>query len=195
LDVPHISSGDIFRENLKNETELGQVAKTFIDQGRLVPDDVTIGMIEERLTRPDCVNGALLDGFPRTIPQAEALDQILVNNNASLAAVLYIDVPDDVLVRRLSGRRTCRAEGHVFHVDFNPPKQDGICDFDGSELFQRSDDLPETVLERIKVYELETSPLINYYREKDCLREVDGSGTIEEITEALIEEFNAVLGD
>lgn len=195
MDVPHISSGDIFRENLKNQSELGVAAKAYMDQGQLVPDDVTIGMIQERLSRPDCANGALLDGFPRTTPQAAALEQILAQAGSSLTAVLYIGVPDDVLVRRLSGRRTCKAEGHVFHVAFNPPKVEGICDFDGSELFQRSDDMPETVLQRIKVYGQETSPLVDFYRGKDLLKEVDGTLSIEQITEALRREIESTVGE
>lgn len=195
MDVPHISSGDIFRENLKNQSELGVAAKAYMDQGQLVPDDVTIGMIQERLSRPDCANGALLDGFPRTTPQAAALEQILAQAGSSLTAVLYIGVPDDVLVRRLSGRRTCKAEGHVFHVTFNPPKVEGICDFDGSELFQRSDDMPETVLQRIKVYGQETSPLVDFYRGKDLLKEVDGTLSIEQITEALRREIESTVGE
>jgi adenylate kinase len=166
-----------------------------MDRGQLVPDDVTIRMIEERLSRPDCVDGVLLDGFPRTITQAEALEDILVKAESSLAAVLYIGVSDEVLVSRLSGRRTCKAEGHVFHVEFNPPEEAGNCDFDGSELFQRSDDMPETVLQRIKVYYRETSPLIEFYRNKGLLREVDGVKTIEEITQALIEQIEGAVGD
>lgn len=195
LNVPHISSGDIFREHLKNQTELGVTAKSFIDRGQLVPDDVTIGMIDERLSRQDCAGGALLDGFPRTIPQAEALDGILDLVGSPLSTVLYIGVPDEVLVSRLSGRRTCKAEGHVFHVEFNPSKEMGVCDFDGSDLYQRSDDMPETVLQRIKVYFHETSPLIDFYKNKGILREVDGARTIGDITQALIEQVEQAVGD
>jgi len=140
LGLPHISSGDIFRENLKNQTELGILAKGFIDRGELVPDDVTIGMIRERLSRPDCQPGALLDGFPRTPQQAEALVGILAEYNGRVAAVPYINVPEAVLIERLTGRWTCRASGHIFHEKFSPPRQPGRCDHDGSDLYQREDD-------------------------------------------------------
>jgi adenylate kinase len=187
LNVPHISSGEIFREHLKNQTELGVAAKTYIDRGQLVPDDVTIGMIRERLSRPDCEQGAILDGFPRTPTQAEALDGILRDLDSELSAVILIEVDEESLVRRICGRRTCREAGHIFHVEFNPPKEPGICDHDGSELYQRPDDMRETVLERIEVYKHQTEPLIEHYRKRDLLRVVDGSQSIEEITNALLE--------
>jgi adenylate kinase len=195
LGIPHISSGELFRGHLKNETDLGKTAKEYLSRGELVPDDVTIGMIDNCLTGSDCDQGALLDGFPRTVPQAQALDAILERQEATLSAVLYIDVAEDILVGRLSGRRTCKAEGHVYHVEFNPPKQEGICDFDGSELLQRDDDQPETVLERIKVYQRETSPLIDYYEKRGLLRRVDGSKGIEEITEALLAQIEEAVGE
>jgi adenylate kinase len=190
LNVPHISSGEIFREHLKNQTELGVAAKAYIDRGQLVPDDVTIGMIRERLSRPDCAHGAILDGFPRTPPQAEALDGILRDLDSKLSAVIFIQVDEEDLARRVCGRRTCREAGHIFHVEFNPPKEPGICDHDGSELYQRPDDMRETVLERIEVYKRQTEPLIEHFRKRDLLRVVDGGQSIEEVTNALLEILN-----
>jgi adenylate kinase len=186
LNVPHISSGNIFRENLKAQTELGRVAQGYISEGHLVPDDVTIAMIKERLERPDCAAGALLDGFPRTPAQAEALECILAKTGARLLAVLYIKVPEETLIRRLSGRWMCRAESHVFHEEFNPPRIAGICDYDGSELYQREDDQRETVAERIRVYLEQTAPLIDYYRQQGLLVDVNGDQSIDEVTEALM---------
>lgn len=192
LDLPHISSGDIFRENLKKETELGQQAASFINRGELVPDDLTIAMIRERLTRSDCANGALLDGFPRTPAQAEALDSILPDFHGKVDAVPYINVSENVLVERLTGRWTCRAAGHVFHEKFNPPKQPGVCDFDGSELYQREDDRAETVIRRIRVYLEQTAPLIDYYRRAGVLIEVDGTKPIEQVSANLLAALSAV---
>jgi adenylate kinase len=181
LGLPHISSGDIFRENLKNQTELGKQAKAYMDRGELVPDDLTISMIRERLSRPDAAQGALLDGFPRTPAQAEALATILVGFQGNVNAVPYINVPDVVLIERLTGRWTCRAQGHVFHEKFSPPKQAGICDVDGSELYQRDDDKAETVMRRISVYLEQTMPLIQYYQQRGVLLEVDGTQSIEKV--------------
>jgi adenylate kinase len=189
LGLPHISSGDIFRENLKNQTELGILAKGFIDRGELVPDDVTIGMIRERLSRPDCQPGALLDGFPRTPQQAEALVGILAEYNGRVAAVPYINVPEAVLIERLTGRWTCRASGHIFHEKFSPPRQPGRCDHDGSDLYQREDDKAETVNRRIRVYFEQTMPLIDYYRRKGLLVELDGRQSIEKVSA----DFQAAL--
>ena len=186
LGLPHISSGDIFRENLKNQTELGIHAKGFIDRGELVPDDVTIGMIRERLSRPDCQSGALLDGFPRTPQQAEALVGILAEYNGRVAAVPYINVPEVVLIERLTGRWTCRASGHIFHEKFSPPRQPGRCDHDGSDLYQREDDKAETVSRRIRVYFEQTMPLIDYYRRKGLLVELDGRQSIEKVSADLL---------
>jgi len=186
LHLPHISSGDIFREHLKNQTELGKLAAGFINKGELVPDDVTIAMIRERLSRPDCHAGALLDGFPRTPAQAEALATFLSEINGQVKHVPYICVPEDVLIERLAGRWTCRESGHVFHQKYNPPKQQGICDFDGSILYQREDDKAETVKRRIHVYMEQTQPLIAYYRDHGVLREVDGKKTIEQVTKDLL---------
>jgi adenylate kinase len=186
LGLPHISSGDIFRENLKNQTELGILARGFIDRGELVPDDVTIAMIRERLSRADCRLGALLDGFPRTPAQAEALAGILSEFGGRVDAVPYINVSETVLVERLTGRWTCRASGHVFHERFNPPKTAGRCDQDGSELYQREDDKAETVSRRIRVYFEQTMPLIDYYRQEGVLIEVDGTQSIEQVSADLL---------
>ena len=186
LGLAHISSGDIFREHLKNQTELGKLAKGYMDTGELVPDDVTIAMIRDRLSRPDCQPGALLDGFPRTPAQAEALQNMLADFNGKVNAVPYISVPEAVLVERLTGRWTCKAEGHVFHEKFNPPKMAGICDHDGSELYQRDDDKVETVKRRIRVYLDQTLPLIEYYRNAGTLLEIDGTQSIERVTADLL---------
>ncbi|GAP15302.1 adenylate kinase [Longilinea arvoryzae] len=185
LKLAHISSGDIFRENMKNETELGKMAQGYINRGELVPDDVTIAMIRERLLRPDCVNGAVLDGFPRTPAQADALEGMLKELGGTVHRVPYINVPSEVLVKRLSGRWTCR-QGHVYHVVFNPPQVPGKCDVDGLELFQREDDQPATVERRIRVYLEQTSPLIEYYRERGLLSEVDGTQAIDKVTADLL---------
>ncbi len=186
LGLPHISSGDIFRENLKLQTELGQQAAAYMNRGELVPDDLTIAMIQERLSRPDCAPGALLDGFPRTPAQAEALNEMLGKFNGSVNAVPYINVPEAVLVERLTGRWTCRAAGHVYHEKFNPPQALGVCDVDGSELYQREDDKAETVTRRIRVYLEQTAPLIAYYQAAGVLMEVDGTQPIEQVTVDLL---------
>ena len=182
----HISSGDIFRENLKNETELGKLAQTYMTKGELVPDDVTIAMIKERLSRPDCKNGAILDGFPRTPAQAEALENMLHEFNGHVDMVPFIAADEDTLVERLSARWTCRAGGHIFNEKFNPEKERGKCDFDGSELYQRDDDKADTVKRRIDVYLEQTSPLISYYRDHGKLVEIDGMQPIEQVTEDLL---------
>ncbi len=184
--LAHISSGDIFRENLKAQTDLGVLAQGFMNRGELVPDDVTIAMIRERISRPDCASGAILDGFPRTPAQAEALNAMLTELNGKVMSVPYISVPADVLVERLAGRWTCRAQGHVYHTVFNPPKVAGVCDVDGSELYQREDDQRETVERRIRVYMAQTLPLIEYYRSAGLLAEVDGTQPIEEVTKQIL---------
>lgn len=192
LNIPHVSSGDIFRENIGQKTELGETASVFINRGELVPDDITIAMIRERLSRPDCVEGVLLDGFPRTAPQAEALDQMLSElGKGQVDAVPCIVVPDEALIERLTGRRTCRAEGHVFHVLFNPPKVADICDEDGSELYQRDDDTVETVSNRINVYQKQTQPLIDYYQKRGVLLEINGNQSIEAVFD---ETLAALIG-
>jgi adenylate kinase len=182
----HVSSGDLFRENIKNQTELGQLAQSYMNKGELVPDDVTIAMVCERLSRQDCQAGAILDGFPRTPAQADALKQMLAEFGGDVDCVPFVSADDDVLVTRLSGRWTCRANGHVFHTLFNPPQQPGICDLDGSELYQRDDDKAETVTHRIQVYMQQTAPLIEYYRRAGKLVEIDGAQPIEEVTAALV---------
>jgi len=183
LAIPQISTGDIFRAALKEGTPMGLKAKTYMDKGELVPDDVVIGVVEERLAKPDLDKGYMLDGFPRTLAQAKALDKILETQGKSISHAVLVDVPDEELVKRLSGRRTCKNSGcgAMFHVMFNPPKKDGICDVCGSELYQRDDDNETTIRERLGVYNSQTSPLIDYYNQKSLLRKVEGVGPIEEI--------------
>lgn len=185
--LAHISSGDLFRENLKNQTELGKLAQTYMTKGELVPDDVTIAMIRERLSRPDCKEGAILDGFPRTPAQADALEEMLHEFNGHVDVVPFITADEDTLVERLSARWTCRASGHIFNEKFNPERIRGVCDFDGSELYQRDDDRAETVKRRIDVYLAQTSPLIDYYRNNGKLVEVDGMESIEQVTTDLLQ--------
>lgn len=182
LSVPHVSSGDIFRDNLARGSALGKQASGFLDRGELVPDDVTIAMIRDRLARPDCAGGAVLDGFPRTPSQANALDGLLAQKGARVGAVLYIKVDEDVLIQRLSGRWMCREAGHVYHQLFNPPKTKGVCDVDGSPLYQRDDDSAETVARRIRVYLEQTAPLIEHYRMGGQIIEIDGGLPIEEVS-------------
>ena len=182
----HVSSGDLFRENLKNETELGKLAQGFMARGELVPDNVTIAMVRDRISRPDCKQGAVLDGFPRTPAQADALSEMLKEFNSKVELVPLIDVPADELVERLSGRWTCKKEGHVFHEKFNPPQKAGICDIDGSELYQREDDKKTTVQNRIKVYTEQTAPLIEYYSSRNLLARIDGTKTIDEVTKEIV---------
>jgi adenylate kinase len=191
--LAHISSGDLFRENLKTHTELGNLAQTYMTRGELVPDDVTIAMIRERLSRPDCEAGAVLDGFPRTPAQADALDDMLLEFSGRVNAVPYITAREDVLIERLSGRWTCRANGHIFNEKSNPPQVAGKCDFDGSELYQRDDDKVETVKRRIQVYLDQTSPLISHYRQQGKLIEIDGSQSIEQVTQALMDALKKYL--
>lgn len=191
LDLVHVSTGDLFRENLKNETELGKLAQQYMDQGELVPDDVTIRMVEDRLLRADCEDGAVLDGFPRTADQAEALDALLEKFNGEVNLVPFIKVPDDVLVERLSGR-WMSPSGRVYHEKFNPPTVKWIDDIDGSQLYQREDDKPGTVRHRIEVYNEQTAPLIAYYREKDILVEIDGTQSIDEVFADIMKKIEAV---
>lgn len=184
--LAHISSGDLFRENLKNQTILGKLAQTYMGKGELVPDDVTIAMIRERLSETDCNAGAILDGFPRTPSQADALGAMLDEFKGRVDAVPLITSAADVLVDRLSERWTCRERGHIFNQKTNPPKVVGECDFDGSELYQRDDDKPETVKRRIQVYLDQTSPLITYYRDQGKLIEINGMQTIEQVNQILM---------
>lgn len=175
LGIPHVASGDLFRAALKNETPLGLKAKKYMDAGELVPDEITIAMVMERLAEDDCAEGALLDGFPRTLAQAKALDAELTKISRAIDKVLYIKVPDEVLVKRLSGRRICRNCQAVYHVDHNPPEKEGVCDACGGELYQRDDDKPDTVRNRLTVYHEQTAPLIEYYSGKGILEEVNGN--------------------
>jgi adenylate kinase len=186
-NLAHISSGDLFRENLKNQTELGKLAQGYMNRGELVPDDVTIAMVRDRLSRPDCQEGALLDGFPRTRAQAVALSEMLASLGEKVHSVPYISVPADVLIDRLSGRWTCPSCGQVYHEKNNPPKTEGVCDVDGVRLTQREDDKAETVERRIRVYQEQTTPLIEYYREKNLLKEVDGTQSIDEVSEDILQ--------
>jgi adenylate kinase len=186
LRIPQISTGDLFRDNLKGETELGLLAKGFMESGELVPDQVTVGMVRERLSRQDCGRGAILDGFPRTVAQAEALDALLADLGFELSVVPYIKVTEDVLLARLAGRWTCRACGAMYHQLFSPPQEAGICDRCGGELYQRPDDTPETQKHRIEVYFEQTAPLINFYRDRGLLVEVDGRPGIDDIQAELL---------
>jgi adenylate kinase len=185
LDLVHISTGDLFRENLKNETELGKLAQQYMNKGELVPDDVTVRMVEVRLSRPDCKNGAVLDGFPRNPDQARALDSMLAKMDHQVSLVPFIKVPDEVLVERLSGR-WMSPSGRVYHEKHNPPMVKWIDDIDGSQLYQREDDKPETVRHRIEVYNQQTAPLIDYFQLKDVLIEIDGTQSIDEVTEDIM---------
>lgn len=185
LGLVHVSSGDLFRENLSRETELGKLAQTYMTKGELVPDDVTIAMVKERLSRPDCALGAVLDGFPRTPAQAEALEKMLAESNGRINVVPLINVPDQALIERLGGR-WMSASGRVYHALNNPPKVKWFDDVDGSPLFQREDDKPETVQHRIDVYKAQTAPLIAYFKSAGLLVEVDGTQDIDKVTEDIL---------
>ena len=189
FDIPHISTGDIFRKNIKEKTELGQKVEGLLAQGKLVPDELTIEIVWDRLDQEDCKNGFLLDGFPRTIPQAEALDEGLAKRGLKLDRVLDIDVDKDSLVKRLSGRRVCPSCGASYHIDNNPTKVDGICDACQTPVIQREDDKEETVLDRIKVYDSQTKPLVDFYNKQDLVFTVDGTLPIDEITNKLVTEL------
>lgn len=189
----HISSGDLFRENIKNQTELGMLAQTYMTKGELVPDDVTIAMIRARLREPDCGIGAILDGFPRTPAQADALDVMLKEFEGKVDAVPFITAREEILIERLGNRWICRANGHIFNEKSNPPRAEGTCDYDGSELYHRDDDKPDTVIRRIQVYLEQTSPLISHYRNQDKLVEVDGTDSIEEVARTLMDALKRHL--
>lgn len=190
LGIPQISTGEIFRYNLKNDTELGLLAKSYMDKGELVPDEVTIRMVEDRLAQPDCEQGAIMDGFPRNLNQAAAFAEMTTPFGGVTLAPL-ISISDEEAMRRITGRRVCRTCGATYHVEFNPPKQEGVCDLDGGELEQREDDKPETVRNRLYVYYKQTSPLVGYYFAQDLLAELDGSKPIEEVQSALVTLLNA----
>lgn len=183
LSVPKISTGDIFRANLAQGTPLGLEAKRYMEAGQLVPDEVTINMVRARLAEPDAAHGFLLDGFPRTIPQAVALDKMLADMGVALDVVLELVVDNDEVIRRLSGRRTCRSCGKIWHEVFDPPTRPGVCDRCGGELYQRDDDKPETVAERLRVYARDTAPLIEFYGAQGKLVGIDATGPVEEVTE------------
>ena len=180
-EIPHISTGDMFRTAIQDGTELGVKAKSFMDQGALVPDEVTIGIVRERLSKPDCEQGFLLDGFPRTVPQAEALDELLAELGKSIEHVLNIQVEKEELIARLTGRRICKVCGTSYHLQFNPPKVDGVCDKEGGELYQRADDNPETVTNRLEVNMNQTAPLLSFYDTKGVLSNIDGQQNIKDV--------------
>lgn len=184
--VPHISTGDIFRANIKNGTELGKEAKEYMDKGLLVPDELTVRLLLDRVAQDDCKNGYVLDGFPRTIPQAEVLDKELTKLGDSVDFAVDVDVPDENIIRRMSGRRACLNCGATYHIVNIPPQKEGICDVCGSELVLRDDDQPETVKNRLKVYHEQTQPLIEYYTGKGVLRTVDGTFPMEEVFDAIV---------
>ncbi len=184
-NIPHVSTGDIFRANVKNGTELGMEAKKYMDQGLLVPDELTVRILLDRVAKEDCANGYVLDGFPRTIPQAKVLDEALQAQNEKIDYAINVDVPDENIVRRMSGRRACVKCGATYHIEHIPPKQEGICDNCGSELILRADDAPETVLNRLKVYHEQTQPLIDFYTEKNVLKEVDGTVSMADVFAAI----------
>ena len=186
FDIPKISTGDIFRANVSEGTELGIEARKYMDAGDLVPDEVTIAMVQDRLSYDDVSEGFLLDGFPRTVHQAEVLDGMLAERGVAVDVVLELVVDDEEVVRRLSGRRTCRRCGHVWHVDFDPPADEGTCDRCSGELFQRDDDSEDTIRHRLDVYADQTSPLIGYYGDKGLLRGVDATGPVEDVTDRAI---------
>lgn len=188
--VPHISTGDIFRANIKNGTELGMEAKKYMDQGLLVPDELTVRILLDRVAQDDCKNGYVLDGFPRTIPQAEVLDSELTKLGDHIDYAINVDVPDENIVKRMSGRRACLTCGATYHIEHVPPKKEGICDVCGSELVLRDDDKPETVKNRLNVYHEQTQPLIDFYTEKGVLKTVDGTVPMEEVFDAI----TAILG-
>ncbi len=189
--IPHISTGDIFRANIKNETELGKKAKSYMDQGMLVPDELTISLVIDRFQEPDAQNGYVLDGFPRTIPQAERLDAALKKSGSQIDFAINVDVPDENIIQRMSGRRACVKCGATYHLQYAAPKKDGICDSCGESLILRDDDKPETVEKRLKVYHEQTQPLIDYYAQKNVLKEVDGTQGLEDV----FRQIQAILGE
>ncbi len=184
--LPHISTGDIFRANIKNGTELGNKAKSYMDKGSLVPDEITIGMLIDRINDKDCVNGYVLDGFPRTLAQASSLDEALAKRNEKIDYAIDVDVPDENIINRMGGRRACLNCGATYHLEFIPTKVEGICDNCGNEIVIREDDKPETVKKRLEVYHAQTQPLIDYYSKKDILKSVDGTLEIDEVFGAIV---------
>lgn len=193
FDIPHISTGDIFRANIKEGTNLGKEAKAYMDKGLLVPDELVVSIVKDRLTRDDCKEGFLLDGFPRTVNQAVALDSELHKMNTKLDRVININASAEILIERAVGRRICKECGATYHIKFNPPKVEGICDKDGGVLYQRDDDNEETVSTRIKVYMEQTEPLIEYYKQQDLLLDVDGRKSIDAIFETISKELDKIV--
>jgi len=189
--IPQISTGDLFRSAVKNETELGKKAKEYMERGELVPDEIVVGMVEERLKEDDCQKGFILDGFPRTIAQAQALDKLLEKKGEKLDAVIEISVPDEEVIKRLSGRRTCSKCGAMYHIEFNPPKVEGKCDKCGGDLYQRDDDKEEVIKSRLKVYHSQTAPLVEYYEKKGLLKKINGVGKIDEIFQEIVNALEA----
>ncbi|WP_024865230.1 adenylate kinase [Butyrivibrio sp. FCS014] len=189
--IPHISTGDIFRANIKNGTELGKKAKEYMDKGQLVPDELTVKILLDRVANEDCKNGYVLDGFPRTIPQADVLDKELTKLGDKVDFAINVDVPDENIVRRMSGRRACLKCGATYHIEHIPPKKEGICDTCGSELVQRDDDKPETVQNRLSVYHEQTQPLIDYYNKKNILKTVDGTRDMQVVFGDIVNILNA----
>ncbi|GHE12448.1 adenylate kinase [Streptomyces alanosinicus] len=184
LVIPHISTGDLFRANISQQTELGKLAKSYMDRGELVPDSVTIDMAKDRMEQADAENGFLLDGFPRNVDQAKALDELLTTEGIKLDAVLDLEVPEDEVVKRIAGRRICRNDSsHVFHVTYSPPKKEGVCDVCGGELYQRGDDREETVRTRLEVYHTQTEPIIDYYKAQGLVVTISSLGPVDEITQ------------
>ena len=190
-EIPHISTGDIFRANIKNGTELGKKAKTYMDQGLLVPDELVVDLVVDRVNQEDCKNGYVLDGFPRTIPQAEALTDALEKLGQKMDYAIDVDVPDENIVRRMGGRRACVGCGATYHIEYAPTKKEGICDTCGGELILRDDDKPETVQKRLDVYHEQTQPLIDYYTKAGILRTVDGTVDIDDVFEAIVDILGA----
>ena len=186
FSIPHISTGDIFRANIKNGTELGKKAKEFMDKGQLVPDELTVELLLDRVAKDDCKNGYVLDGFPRTIPQASVLKEALAKQNDKIDFAINVDVPDENIVRRMSGRRACVTCGATYHIEHVPPKKEGICDKCGSALILRDDDKPDTVLNRLKVYHDQTQPLIDFYNNEGILKEVDGTIDVKDVFESIV---------
>lgn len=189
--IPHISTGDIFRANIKNGTELGKKAKTYMDQGLLVPDELTVDLVIDRVGQDDCKDGYILDGFPRTIPQAECLDAALEKRGEKVDFAINVEVPDENIVNRMSGRRACVGCGATYHIKYNPTKVDGVCDACGEKLVLRDDDKPETVQKRLGVYHDQTQPLIDYYTKSGVLKEVDGTVDMEDVFQAIVEILGA----
>ena len=185
LRLPYYATGDILRAAVKEGSEVGKQASEYMDRGELVPDDVIIGVISEHIQGPDAGDGFILDGFPRTVPQAEALEQAIEKLGRKMTAAILIEVPEEEIVRRISGRRTCEQGGHVFHVDFDPPKQEGVCDVDGSKLIVRDDDKPEVVQKRLQQYREKTEPLIDYYEDSGILQRVDGTEPPDDVAEQI----------